>query len=220
MKSSRESVAGSVSSQTPIAVVGASARFPGAPNLEQFWSNLKQGVDSITEIPSERWDWKQFYGDPREKGNRTASKWGGFVPDFDLFDAAFFGINRKEAELMDPQQRLLLELSWLALENAAIAPASLKGRLVGVFVGACNFDYSELIDQHLESIESHAATGNFLSILANRLSYHFDFRGPSVTVDTACSASLTSVHQACQAIRNGECELALAGGVNLCWTES
>ena len=219
MKSSRESVAGSVSSQTPIAVVGASARFPGAPNLEQFWSNLKQGVDSITEIPSERWDWKQFYGDPREKGNRTASKWGGFVPDFDLFDAAFFGINRKEAELMDPQQRLLLELSWLALENAAIAPASLKGRLVGVFVGACNFDYSELIDQHLESIESHAATGNFLSILANRLSYHFDFRGPSVTVDTACSASLTSVHQACQAIRNGECELALAGGVNLCWTE-
>jgi amino acid adenylation domain-containing protein/thioester reductase-like protein len=201
----------------PIAIIGLSCRFPQASNPGAFWKLLRNGVDAITEVPSNRWDIDAFHSENPDPGKIT-TRYGGFLEHVDLFDPAFFGISPREAARMDPQQRLLLEVSWEALENAFIPPDSLAGTQTGVFVGISSYDYSRLQFNDPEMIDAYAGTGNAHSIAANRLSYAFDLRGPSMAVDTACSSSLVATHLACQSLRSGESDLALAGGVNLILT--
>jgi amino acid adenylation domain-containing protein/thioester reductase-like protein len=201
----------------PIAIIGLSCRFPQADSPRAFWELLRNGVDAITEVPSDRWDVDAFHADEPARG-KILTRFGGFLDNVDLFDPAFFGISPREAARMDPQQRLLLEVSWEAMENAFIPPTTLAGTRTGVFVGISSYDYSRLQFDDPEMIDAYAGTGNAHSIAANRLSYVFDLRGPSMAVDTACSSSLVSVHLACQSLRSGESDLALAGGVNLILT--
>lgn len=190
-----------------VAIVGMACRFPGALGIEAFWRLLRDGVDAITEVPAER----------RELAGPTnwATRWGGFLTEVDLFDPLFFGINHREAASIDPQQRLLLETAWEALEDAGQTRERLTGSRTSVFVGISTNDYSRLQTADSGSVDTYSATGNALSIAANRLSYTFDLRGPSLAVDTACSSSLVAVHLACRSLASGECNLALAAGVNL-----
>jgi acyl transferase domain-containing protein len=199
-----------------IAVIGLGCRFPfGANHPEAFWELLKNGVDAITEVPGDRWQVEPFYDPNPEAPGKVNTRWGGFLDQVDGFDYKFFGITPREASKMDPQQRLLLEVAWEAIEDAGQTLENLKGSATGVFIGICTSDYSilQVGDQH--SLDAYTATGNAFSIAANRLSYQFDLRGPSLAVDTACSSSLSAIHLACQSLRNRECHLALAGGVNL-----
>jgi acyl transferase domain-containing protein/acyl-CoA synthetase (AMP-forming)/AMP-acid ligase II/acyl carrier protein len=202
----------------PIAVIGIGCRLPGGVDgPEAFWRLLRDGVDAVTEVPPDRWDALAWYSpDPGAPGKAT-TRWGAFLTDVRGFDAGFFGITPREAEEMDPQQRLLLEVAWEALEHAGQAPDRLAGSRGGVFVGISTNDYARLgatLDRP-ERIGAYWATGNALSIAANRLSYLLGLRGPSLAVDTACSSSLVAVHLAVQSLRRGECGLALAGGVNV-----
>jgi acyl transferase domain-containing protein len=199
----------------PIALIGMGCRFPGAGNPESFWQLLHNGVDAISEVPASRWNIDTFYDPNPATLGKMNTRWGGFLEQVDEFDPQFFGISPREAESIDPQQRLLLETSWEALENAGIAPHKLRGSNAGVFVGISSNDYSRLQFSSQKSADAYFGTGNALCIAANRLSYSMDFRGPSLAVDTACSSSLVAVHQACQSLRRNECQLALAGGVNL-----
>lgn len=199
---------------TDVAVIGIDCRFPGASDPAQFWENLAGGVNSIREIPADRWDWRKYYGDPHEI-NKVRSKWGGFIDDVDKFDADFFQISPTEAQLMDPQQRLMLQLCWGCLEDAGYLPASLAGSDTGVFIGAHALDYRELLEVQLPSVEAHRSTGNYLSLVANRVSYFLDLRGPSVPYDTACSSSLFALHYAAQSVSSGESSMALAGGIHV-----
>jgi acyl transferase domain-containing protein/acyl-CoA synthetase (AMP-forming)/AMP-acid ligase II/acyl carrier protein len=201
-----------------IAIIGLGCRFPGAKDQDAFWQMLRNGVDGITEVPANRWDLQQFYDPERATPGKMNTRWGGFLEDVDQFDPYFFGISPREASRMDPQQRLLLEVAWESLENAGIAVDRLAGSQTGVFVGISGIDYARLQFSDPSYIDAYAGTGNAHSIAANRISYLFDLRGPSMAVDTACSSSLLSVHLACQSLRNGECDLALAGGVNLILT--
>jgi len=198
---------------TDVAVIGMDCRFPGARNAAQFWENLLQNVNSVREIPPDRWDWSAFYGNPHEV-NKTNSKWAGLIADLDKFDAGFFHVSPAEARLMDPQQRLMLELSWGCLEDAGYLPASLAGSHTGVFTGVANLDYKELLEQNLSTVDAHRSTGNFLSLVPNRVSYSLNLRGPSMPFDTACASSLSALHAAVQSINCGESSMALAGGVN------
>jgi acyl transferase domain-containing protein/trans-aconitate methyltransferase/acyl carrier protein len=204
--------------RAPIAVVGIGCRFPGdVSNAAAYWRLLNEGRDTITEVPASRWDLDAYYDPDPDKPGKTNSRWGGFLSDVDLFDAALFGIARREAEAMDPQHRLLLETAWEALEDAGIAPDGLIGRQIGVFVGLSTSDYGTLLGAGRDEswIDAYAALGNAPSIAAGRLAYAFGTQGPAMMVDTACSSSLTSVHLAVQALRAGECGTALAAGVNL-----
>ncbi|WP_330276271.1 SDR family NAD(P)-dependent oxidoreductase [Lentzea sp. NBC_00516] len=203
---------------TAIAVVGQALRLPGARNADEFWANLEQGRSLISEVPEKRWRAADFAGDPRRDGDKTASVWGGFVDDVECFDADFFGISPREARLMDPQQRLALELSWHAVEDAGHRADRLAGSRTGVFMGVCHWDYAELVEQELTTIDAYYPTGAAYAVIANRVSHFFDFRGPSVVNDTACASSLVSVQQAVQALQAGDCDQALAGGVNLVWS--
>ncbi|MBN8579020.1 MAG: amino acid adenylation domain-containing protein [Anaerolineae bacterium] len=202
----------------PIAIIGMSCRFPQAANPQAFWDLLRNGVDAISEVPADRWNVDAFYSSDSNTAGKVTSRWGGFLDDVDLFDTHFFGISPREATRMDPQQRLLLEVSWEALENAFIPPASLAGTRTGVFVGISSNDYSRLQFDDAEKIDAYAGTGNAHSIAANRLSYFYDLRGPSMAVDTACSSSLVATHLACQSLQNGESDLGVVGGVNLILT--
>ena len=199
----------------PVAIIGLSCRFPKAPTPQAFWELLRKGVDAIGEVPTDRWNIDDFYSSGATAPGKITSRWGGFLDHVDLFDPPFFGISPREAARMDPQQRLLLEVSWEALENANIPASSLAGSQTGVFVGISSYDYSRLQFDDPEQIDAYAGTGNAHSIAANRLSYFFDLRGPSMAVDTACSSSLVATHLACQSLRSGESDLALTGGVNL-----
>ncbi|MGW1373516.1 SDR family NAD(P)-dependent oxidoreductase [Streptomyces sp. NPDC002446] len=201
-----------------IAVIGLSLRLPGARTPEEFWSHLAEGRSLISEVPERRWRKEDHLGHPRREFNKTNSVWGGFVDDADCFDADFFQISPREAQSMDPQQRMALELSWHALEDAGYRADRVAGSDTGVFMGVCHWDYAELIEQQVEEIDAYYPTGAAYSIIANRVSHHFDFRGPSVVNDTACAASLVAVQQAVQALQAGDCDLALAGGVNLTWS--
>ncbi|WP_143676057.1 non-ribosomal peptide synthetase, partial [Streptomyces milbemycinicus] len=191
-----------------IAIVGMAGRLPGSADLSEFWDHLEQGRDLVGEIPADRWDWRAHTGESR-------SRWGGFLTDVDRFDAAFFSISPREAELMDPQQRLLLEVVWSAIEDAGYRASDLAGKRVGVFIGTTNSDYPEVQRAAGRAVDAHTLTGAAQSIIPNRISYLLDLRGPSVAVDTACSSSLTAVHQAVAALRDGSCDLAIAGGVSL-----
>lgn len=194
-----------------IAIIGMACRFPGATDLRSFWSLLNEGKQTITEEGSERWDTSEFPGDVVWKG--------GYLKDIDQFDPLFFNISPKEAVQMDPQQRLLLEVSWEAFEESGITQNQFEGSNTGVFVGISHIDYSYL-QVEPDALNAYTGTGNALSMAANRLSYLFNLKGPCFAVDTACSSSLVSIHQACQSLRNGESDMALAGGVNLIVTPS
>ncbi|HYW21928.1 MAG TPA: beta-ketoacyl synthase N-terminal-like domain-containing protein, partial [Nodularia sp. (in: cyanobacteria)] len=193
--------------QEAIAIIGMGCRLPGAHNLEEFWQLLQNRVDAITQVPPSRWQTKP--------SDSTIPAWGGFIEDVEQFDPQFFGISPREAESMDPQQRLLLEVTWEALENGGQAPDKLAGTDTGVFIGISNYDYARLQFPQSSPTNVYAGTGNAFSIVANRLSYLLDLRGPSWAVDTACSSSLVAVHQACLSLQKGECQMVIAGGVNL-----
>lgn len=201
-----------------IAVVGIGCRFPGNANdVHQFWDLLKNGTDAIVDIPADRWDRHTYYHENRSFAGKTVSQRGGFIDNIDKFDPTFFGITPREATFIDPQQRVLMEVSWEALEDAGIQTKKYAGTDTGVFIGAFTLDYQHVqfdLD-HLDQIDLHSATGSMMTLVANRLSYIYDFTGPSIAIDTACSGSLVAIHTACQNIRNNECNMAIAGGVLL-----
>ncbi len=199
----------------PIAIVGMGARCPGAESPEELWSLLSSGRDAIREVPSERWNLDALFDpDPAAPG-KMLTRSGGFLDQVEGFDAAYFGILSREAERMDPQQRLFLEVSIEALEDAGLSRERLRGSRTSVFVASYHDDYSLLQLGDLEGIDERTLTGTLQSVVANRLSYFLDLRGPSVTIDSACSSSLVAVHLACQSLRAGESDLAVAGGVSL-----
>lgn len=197
-----------------IAIIGMSGRFPGAENLEEFWSVLDKGKAEIKEIPSERWDWHEYYSKDRYEPNKTVSKWGGFLDSYREFDPGFFNISPFEAELMDPQHRLFLEEAWHAIEDAGYSKSQLSGRNIGVFGGIQFNEYEGFLKEN-GIYQPQVGSGNAHAMLCNRVSYIMDFHGPSESIDTACSSSLVAVHRAVEAIKHGECEMALAGGINL-----
>ncbi|MDF2872972.1 MAG: mlnB, partial [Anaerocolumna sp.] len=198
-----------------IAVIGISGRFPGAENVEEFWSNLEQEKDSIISIPTERWNSEEYYdSDPKTPG-KSYSKVGGFIKGIDKFDPLFFNISPVEAVYMDPQQRLFLEEVWKALEDAGCSDRSLSEKKCGVFVGASQGDYVKALTRNNSENSGEAFTGMAVSILASRISYFLNLIGPCITVDTACSSSLSALHLACQSIRNRESDMAIVGGVRL-----
>ncbi|KJS58851.1 type I polyketide synthase, partial [Streptomyces rubellomurinus] len=200
----------------PIAVVGLACRLPGAATPDAYWRLLADGVDAVTEFPADRWA-EALARDPGLADAVPAhARRGGFLDRVDGFDPAFFGISPREARAIDPQQRLALELGWEALEDAGLRPAALAGTRTGVFVGGGADDYAKLTQAHgPHAVTQHTATGLTRGIIANRISYLLGLHGPSLTVDTAQSSALTAVHLACESLRTGESELALAGGVQL-----
>jgi phthiocerol/phenolphthiocerol synthesis type-I polyketide synthase C len=203
------------STPLPIAIIGMACRFPGAEGLDAFWELLINGGDGIREVPDGRWDQAQLERSLPGKNGELRTRWGGFLDEVDQFDAHFFGIAPREAVHVDPQQRLLLEVAWDALADAGLPASQLAGSPTGVFVGISGSEYGQAQLTDLAQINSYMGTGGALSIAANRLSYVFDWRGPSVAVDTACSSSLVAVHLACQSLRQGEATLAVAAGTNL-----
>ncbi|MEU5457236.1 amino acid adenylation domain-containing protein [Streptomyces globisporus] len=201
-----------------VAIVGMGCRLPGgASDHRTFWRNLVAGKDCITPTPPDRYDVRTLGSRFRDKPGRLVGGRGGYIDGFDEFDPAFFGISPREADHMDPQQRKLLEVAWEALEDGGQRPADLAGSNVAVYVGAFTLDYKilQFADLGFTSLAAHTATGTMMTMVSNRISYCFDFRGPSLSVDTACSSSLVAVHLACQALHNGETDLALAGGTLL-----
>jgi acyl transferase domain-containing protein len=203
----------------PIAVVGMGCRFPGgAIDPVSYWRLLCNGVDAIRETPPDRWDVDRFYDpDPAAPG-KMCSRCGGYLDRIDEFDNHFFGISDREAARIDPQHRLLLETAWEALEDAGVPPSSLRGSKTGVFVGISSTEYWMLLGTDLSQTDAYVGSGTALCLAPNRLSFVFGLQGPSMAMDTACSSSLVAVHLACQHIRKGECEMALAGGTNILLT--
>jgi phthiocerol/phenolphthiocerol synthesis type-I polyketide synthase C len=200
----------------PIAIIGMAFRFPGDLNDEHsLWQALREGRDVVSEVGPDRWATDRLLHPKRSEPGRSITFAAGVLSRIDEFDAAFFGISPREAAWLDPQQRLLLELAWESTENAGVPASSLSGSDCAVFVGISGVDYGMRAMDDLSSMTAHSMTGNTFSIAANRLSYIFDLRGPSVAVDTACSSSLVALHQACNALRSGESSMAMVGGVNL-----
>jgi acyl transferase domain-containing protein len=201
----------------PIAIIGIGCRFPGRGNdPESFWQVLRDGIDPITEVPQDRWDVEAYYDPNPNTHGKTYTRFGGFLEEVDKFDAEFFGIDAQEAVSMDPQQRLLLEVTWEALENAGQAPQRLVGSRTSVFVGIGTSDYTMLqLKSGATGIDCYTGYGNGFCYAAGRVSYVLGLQGPSMAIDAACASSLVAVHLACQSLRSEECNLAVAGGVNL-----
>jgi malonyl CoA-acyl carrier protein transacylase len=202
----------------PIAIIGMGCRFPGgADTPEKYWQLLRDGVDTITEIPATRWDLDAYYDPDPEVLGKMYTRYGAFLKDVDKFDPQFFGIAPREALGIDPQQRLLLEVSWEAMENAGLVPEQMSGSQTGIFMGLFMNDYDQftVYTGDLRDIDAHGSLGSLRSMAAGRLAYAYDLQGPVMQIDTACSSALLAVHLACQSLRSKECHLALAGGVNL-----
>jgi len=200
----------------PIAIVAVSCRFPGAPNPEAFWEVLSGGVNAIREVPEDRFDIDEFYDPDPDAPGKIYSRFGGFLEGIDGFDPEFFGISPREAVWIEPQQRLVLETAWEGLERAGLSPATLRGSRTGIFVGVAANEYAHLLSaESVDKIMPHFITGNALNAISGRVAFALGLEGPAVAVDTACSSSLVAVHQAVQALHSGDCDLALAGGVNV-----
>lgn len=199
-----------------IAIIGISGRYPGAENLTEFWDNLKNGVDSVVEIPKERWDYRDFYTEDRSDITRSYAKTGGFLTDVYSFDPLFFNISPRDVKFIDPQERIMLESVWSALENASVTRQSLEkiNGKVGVYIGIMGHDYEWMGGYNSGRKEENGYYSSSWSV-SNRISYFLNAKGPSMAVDTACSSSLTAVHLACESLERGECKVAIAGGVNL-----
>ncbi len=211
MKSSTKS---SKKQRSDIAIIGVSGIYPEAKDLDELWENLCNKKDCIQVIPEERWDYKKYYDPQKGKRGKIYAKWGGFIPDVDKFDASFFNMAPREAELMDPQERMFIETVWHAMEDAGYNKQQLKDKSVGVFASGMYSQYEAFgVEETLKG--NPLATTSFLSSIANRVSYLCDFHGPSVGLDTACSSSLEAIRLACQNIWEGSCDMAVAGGVNL-----
>ncbi|HEX6969589.1 MAG TPA: SDR family NAD(P)-dependent oxidoreductase [Micromonosporaceae bacterium] len=202
----------------PIAVIGMAGRFPDAPDLDGFWRNLLSGRDSVRTVPASRWDVETYFDPDRRVPGRTYSKWAALLSDVDAFDPAFFRISPLEATAMDPQQRLFLQVAWAGIEDAGYAEPAAGPRRWGVFVGCDTGEYVDLLRETGQSESAHAFLGNSASVLAARIAYLLDLTGPTMAVDTACSSSLVAVHLACESIRSGGCDAAVAGGVALMLT--
>jgi len=198
-----------------IAIIGIACRFPGAQNTLEFWDNLRQGINSIAEIPPERWALDKYYSPNIDEPNKSISKWCGLLDHIDQFDNSFFNISPREAKQMDPQQRLLLEETWHCIEDAGISLTTLQTKKTAVYVGVMTNDYQ--IDAIARGVvtDSYATLGNYESILANRLSYQFGLEGESLCVNAACASSLVALHHAKAALTKGECDYAIVAGVNL-----
>jgi len=205
-------------SDGPIAIIGASCRFPGASGLEAFWDLLSTGTDAVSEVDSRRWSTRFFFHPKPGEPGKSYTWSAGLLSGIDLFEPAFFGISPREAAQMDPQQRILLELAWHAIEDAGIPISRFAGTTTGVYVGASTTDYADSRLGDPASGDTYSMTGGTLSIVANRLSYTYDLRGPSLALDTACSSSLVALHHACEALRADRIETAMVGGINLLLT--
>ena len=201
----------------PIAIIGVSCRFPGgAHDLQSLWQILEAGYNVWSDVPPERYNWESFFHTSRESNVAHSHRGGHFLAqDVAAFDANFFGITHIEAEAMDPQQRIQLEITYEALENAGIPLDVVKGSNTSAFVASFTHDYENMMYKDTTSIAKYGMTGVGQAILSNRLSYVFDLRGPSVTLDTGCSGSLVALHQGCQSLRSGESSMSLVGGTNL-----
>ena len=202
------------------AIVGYAARFPSAQNADEFWDVLREGRDATSEVPKDRWDADDFFDPEAGAPGKVVTRRAGFVDDVTGFDAPFFGMSTREVRMLDPQHRLLLETAWRAVEHSGTAPTALADTNTGVFVGLATHDYLGMASGDLDypEIEAYMAIGTSNAAAAGRISYRLGLQGPSVAVDTACSSSLVAIHQACQALRLGECDLALAGGANVLLT--
>jgi acyl transferase domain-containing protein len=199
----------------PIAVIGMSCRFPGGSDPAEYWQMLRDGRDAVTEIPPDRWDVDAWFDGDREAPGKMYMRRAGFIDHIYDFDALFFDISPREAVKMDPQHRLLLEVTWEAIESAGQAPDGLVDSKTGVFIGITGSDYAMRLTGSGAELDAYATTGNPHSMASGRISYTLGLRGPSLSVDTACSSSLVAIHLAVQSLRTGECDLALAGGVNV-----
>ncbi|WP_049976326.1 type I polyketide synthase [Azospirillum sp. B506] len=200
----------------PIAIVGMACRLPGGvASPESFWDLLRNGIDAITEVPASRWPLNAYFDEDRTVPGHMNTRWGGFLDQIDGFDARFFSISPREAVETDPMQRLALELAWEAVEEGGTLPASLRGSRTGIFMGAMWSDYARLRGTDTGHIQQHTGTGQDTSAIAGRIAYALGLQGPAMTVNTACSSSLVAIHLACRSLRDGESDVALAGGVNL-----
>ena len=211
------SAEGPIEPASGFAIVGYAARLPGAADADEFWQVLRQGRDAVSEVPQDRWDVEEFFDPDPEARGKIVTRRAGFIDDVAGFDAPFFGVSAREVKMMDPQHRLLLETAWQALEHSGTAPMDLANTKTGVYVGLSTHDYFAMISDELTygELEAYTAIGTSGAAGAGRISYRLGLQGPAITVDTACSSSLVAIHQACQALRLGECDLALAGGANV-----
>ncbi len=201
--------------QEPIAIIGMGCRFPKANNLQMFWNLLRDGEDAIREVPATRWDIEKLYDPDSTMPGKMMSRWGGFLDQFDQFDWQTFRMLPREAKYIDPQQRLLLEVAWEALEDAGLPLEEIAGSKTSVFVGIGWSDYLRMQSRNWSQLDEYTMMGSASSFASNRLSYAFDLKGPSISLDTGCTSSLTAIYLACQSIWTGEASLALAGGANL-----
>ncbi len=210
--SSNKETENEINKNESVAIISIACKLPGANSVEEFWENLKAGKDAITEVPEDRWNTDEYFSEEAD-GTNMNTRWGGFIDKVDEFDASFFGISPREAKFMDPQQRILLELSHELIERSGYKPSDFKGSKTGVYIGAEQVDYDSYLNN--KEADVYSGTGISTSILSNRLSYYYDLRGPSMSIGTACSSALVSLHTAVKDIRNGDCTMAIAGGVNL-----
>ena len=204
--------------EMPIAIVGIAGTMPQSDTLDEFWGHLQAGRDLVTEIPRDRWTWEDYDGNPAEEANTSYSRWGGFMKHVDRFDPLFFGITPREAEMMDPQQRIFIETVWAAIEDSGHRVSDLSGTRTGVFVGVSAKDYIDVLSEQHSTLDGFSASGNSHSILANRISFLLNLRGPSAPLDTACSSSLVALHRAIESIHTGSSEMAIVGGVQVMLT--